>query len=328
MESSVNNKRGQGHSVQPFVSVIVPVYNGLQTIAACIESLLAQEYPRELYEIIVVDNNSTDSTDKTVQRYSVTLLYELTLQTPAAARNRGIQAARGDILAFIDADCIASSTWLQLLVAPLVDPVVGAVSGSIEGYQPQPLVEQFFDTLKPYAVDSEQRFVPLLTGNMACRRSLVEQLGLFDEHLSTAEDLDLGWRIQATAGKRIVYQPEALVHHKYRSTVRGLFHQYRRYGFSEILVDTLFKGKAVCPRTPRQQLVTMLHQIRALTTYALSFLRRCVTWPKHRYSREDLFWPGLWLVVEGGNLLGKLEGLVATRFFRRNPFPSRSDIVR
>jgi glycosyltransferase involved in cell wall biosynthesis len=309
----------------PFVSIIVPVYNGQQTIAACIESLLAQEYPRERYEILVVDNNSTDRTAEIVQQYPVTLLHEQGVQTPAAARNRGIQAARGEILALLDADCIAVPAWMRFLVSGLSEPGVGAVSGPIEATQPRTLVEQFFAEQNPLLVHDRGPFVSLLTCNMACDRALVEQLGSFDERLPTIEDLDLGWRIQSTAKKQIVYAPGALVYHQYRSSVRGLFHAYRRYGLSEILVDTLYRGQEFAPRTPRQQLVKMLRQVGALITYVLSFLRRCVTWPIRRHSRKEMRWPLLWLVAESGDLLGKIQGLIATRFFQRNPFSSQPE---
>ena len=309
-----------------FVSIIVPVYNGQETIAACIESLLAQEYPRERCEILIVDNNSTDRTAEIVQQYPVTLLHEQGVQTPAAARNRGIQAARGEILALIDADCIATPVWLHSLVAGLIDPGVGAVSGNTEAYQSRTLVEQFFAEQNPLRARDGGVFISLLTCNMACNRALVEQLGSFDECLPTIEDLDLGWRIQATAKKCIVYAPDALVYHQYRSSVRGLFHAYWRYGLSEILVDTLYRGREFAPRTPKEQLARMLRQVGALITYVLSFLRRCLTWPILRHSRKEMRWPLLWLVAESGNMLGKIQGLVITRGFRRNPFLSRPDV--
>lgn len=321
------NKEGQaGQSSFPFVSVIVPVYNGQSTIAACVESILAQDYPKDLYEIIIVDNNSTDDTSEVVQRYPVRLVYQRKLQTPSATRNLGIQVAKANFFAFIDADCIASPTWLRSLLPPLFDPDVGAVSGCTLAHQPVSLVQHFFSERNLLLVDDRELYIALLTCNMACRRNVVDQVGLFDEYLPTIEDLDWGWRLQSGAGKRIVFASEAVVHHQYRSSVKGLFHAYRRYGLSEILVDTLFRGKEFSPRTPRQQLFSMLHQVKAVIIYILAFLRRCLTWPVQRYSRKVLLWPLLLLIAESGDLLGKIQGLISTRFFRRNPFVSKSDV--
>lgn len=94
------------------VSVAVPIYNGEQTICALLDSLLRQDYPKELYEIIVVDNNSKDRTRSLVERYPVMLLQEHEIQSSYAARNRGIKHAKHSVLAFIDGDCVATRQWL------------------------------------------------------------------------------------------------------------------------------------------------------------------------------------------------------------------------
>jgi glycosyltransferase involved in cell wall biosynthesis len=310
----------------PRVSVIVPVFNSQQTIVECIESLLSQDYPNELYEIVVVDNNSTDQTVEIVERYPVKMTHQRLLQTPAATRNQGVCEAKGEYLAFIDADCVAAPGWLLSIIQPLNDPQVGAVCGHTMAYRPESLVEQFFAEHNRLLVNDQEPFVSLLTCNMACPKSIMDQVGHFDQHLPTIEDLEFGWRIQSIGEKRIVVEPAALVYHQYRASIRGLFHAYRRYGYSEILVDTLFRGREFCPRTPGQQLRSMLGQSRALVTYMLAFLRRCVTWPIHREGSRKTLWPLLLLVAESGNLQGKVQGLIATRLFSRNPYTSASDV--
>ena len=101
----------------PFVSVVVPVRNGERTIAACLESLLAQDYPKDKVEIIVVDNDSADHTAEIIQRYPVTYLLEREVRNPGGVRNRGMREVRGDIVAFTDGDCVAVQDWLQRGVA-------------------------------------------------------------------------------------------------------------------------------------------------------------------------------------------------------------------
>jgi glycosyltransferase involved in cell wall biosynthesis len=120
----------------PMVSVVIPVYNGQRTIGRLLISLLDLDYPANRYEIIVVDNRSTDHTCQIVEKYPVTLLHEEEFQSSYAARNRGISHARGEIIAFTDADCIADERWLRELVADAGDLTIGGFVGSIKGVEP------------------------------------------------------------------------------------------------------------------------------------------------------------------------------------------------
>jgi glycosyltransferase involved in cell wall biosynthesis len=123
-------------STQPFVSVVIPVYNGADTIEELLLSLLAQNYPGDRYEIIVVDNGSRDNTCEIVGKYLVTLLKEWEKRGAAAARNKGIREAQGDIIAFIDADCVADRNWLRIVVADHQDSSIGAFVGEVRGHEP------------------------------------------------------------------------------------------------------------------------------------------------------------------------------------------------
>src|SRR5688572_8958532 len=96
----------------PFVSVIVPVLNDEARIGGCVAALLAQDYPRERYEVIVVDNGSTDRTYEVVRGYPVTLLSEAQIRSSFAARNKGMREAVGEIFAFTDSDCTPAPQWL------------------------------------------------------------------------------------------------------------------------------------------------------------------------------------------------------------------------
>ena len=104
----------------PRVSVIVPVYNGESTIEECVESILALSFPRNDVQLLLIDNASSDSTSTILERYRdrAMILHE-TKRGPAAARNRGLENATGDIVAFTDADCVVHRDWLSRLIAPL-----------------------------------------------------------------------------------------------------------------------------------------------------------------------------------------------------------------
>src|SRR6476646_11757769 len=90
----------------PKVSVVVPVYNGEETIKTCVESLVGLDYPRDRFEVLIVDNKSTDGTRRVVEKYPVTLLQEAAVQSSYAARNLGVARSSGEIIAFTDADCV------------------------------------------------------------------------------------------------------------------------------------------------------------------------------------------------------------------------------
>lgn len=293
------------------MSVVVPVRNRQEAIGACIESLLAQDYAHR--EILVVDNGSTDGTREVIQRRPVTLLVEREIQTSYAARNLGIRHAKGEIVAFIDSDCVAAPGWLAHLVPAFSEANVGAVVGCIADAPPQSLAEQLTARIQPFARPDCGGLKTLLTANVAIRREALERLHLFDAHLPTAGDVDLGWRMQLQLGLTIAEAPDAVVWHSHRTTMRDVFAQYRRYGASEILLSTLYRGGAGS-LTRGRHLRQMLRQSRACASYVASFFVRLAT------LRSELAWPLFLLVVESGNLLGKIGALLATRGCTRNPY--------
>jgi glycosyltransferase involved in cell wall biosynthesis len=133
------------------VSIIVPVKNGAATLAGCIEALLAQDYPRALTEIVIVDSGSTDDTPRVAARYPVTLLTECDIRTSYAARNRGIAQAGGEVIALTDADCTPAPDWLRRLVGPLADANTGAALGAIEDAPAASLCEELMVHVRPFA---------------------------------------------------------------------------------------------------------------------------------------------------------------------------------
>lgn len=308
-----------GSTFQPRVSVVVPVKNGAATIAQCIEALLGQDYPRALTEILVVDSGSTDDTRLAVSRYPVTLLGGADVLTSYAARNCGIAHASGDVIALTDADCTPEPDWLRRLVAPLEDPTVGAVAGTVADAPPASLCEEFTARVTPFARPERGGLQTLLTGNVAIRRATLEALGRFDERLPTAGDVDLGWRMQRRLGLGVHEAADARVVHRHRSTFRGVFAQYRRYGSSEVLLTTLYGGGAGS-LTAGQQVRRMADQMRAMASYVIGFLWRSGVSLFRGFDRRYVLWPLFLLTVESGNFLGKVGALFATRFYRRNPY--------
>ena len=302
----------------PSVSIVIPVYNGAETIAACLESLLKQNYPADAYDIIVVENGSTDNTTEIVSQYPVRLLHS-DERGPAPARNMGIGNSKADVVALTDADCIADSNWLSELVKPYADPKIGGAGGAILAYEhaDRNVVEMFSDEHSPLVnfVSGEKEFLPhLYTANASYRRCLLEKVGGFNPRLVTADDVDIAWRLQLQTGARLSYVPEAIIYHHHRTTRVGLARQHRQYGFGEILVDTLYGGHPGYPRGRSYQLRRLLAQVAALPRYALSAVLRRARLAAGRATPYQAAVPGLCILIESSNIRGKLEGLVATRF--------------
>lgn len=207
-------------------TVVVAAYNEAETMAACLSSLLAMRVPNGVVEIIVVDNGSTDGTRDALAAFGgrIRVLTETT-RGAAAARNCGIRAAQGQIVAFTDADCVVEPDWLAHLIAPLADPAVGVVGGRILSLPGANRIARFGEVIHDHHEAIEVQEEPyVISMNWASRRDVLVETGLFDEALLRGQDVDLSWRIRK-AGYRLVYSPGAVLRHHNQHTVWGLAHE-------------------------------------------------------------------------------------------------------
>ncbi len=219
----------------PRVSIIVPVYNGEITIEDCIESILALSFPRDDVELLLIDNASSDNTSSILERYRdrAVVLHE-TKRGPAAARNRGLSSAKGDIVAFTDADCVVDRDWLTRIIAPLRDPLVGIVGGTILATKPCNAIAEFGERIHDHRMAIEYYSPPYaITMSWASPRSIFEKVGLFDEDLLRCEDCDLSYRIVG-AGYSIVHEPAAVVYHRNEQSLGGLIAEGYSHGYHSI----------------------------------------------------------------------------------------------
>lgn len=215
-----------------FVSVIVPVYNGENVIRDCIESILKSNYPRQDFELIIVNNASTDETGSLLEQYrdKVLILYE-SKRGPSAARNTGIKNSRGEYIVLTDADCTVDPNWLTNIVAPLQDREVGIVGGRNLAKNPHNKIELFGETIHDHFCAINVYKPPYaITMNWASHSSVLKQFNLFDENLLRCEDVDLSFRI-FQAGYKLVYQPQAIVFHNNEKNFIGLFNEGFSHGF-------------------------------------------------------------------------------------------------
>jgi len=226
------------HEFEPTVSIIVPVRNGQATIPALMESLLKLDYDSKNLELLVVDGNSTDKTRDIVKQYSVRLITQ-DGGGLNAARNTGIRNSRSEIIAFTDSDCVLPANWVRNIVKNFSDPQIGCVGGSIKGCNGDLLSHYADNSLMPVLRIFRKRemldSVKLLTRypagcNMAFRRKAVEDVGGFDEGIRQAFDEDELIERVCKAGHKMVLDPDCLVLHKHRSSLKELLKQTFRYG--------------------------------------------------------------------------------------------------
>ncbi|MEB3166846.1 MAG: glycosyltransferase family A protein, partial [Cyanobacteriota bacterium] len=175
------------------ISVVVPVFNTAMYLETCIAALKAQDYPDNDYEIIVVDNNSTDTSPEILAGSSGIVVLREEKQSSYAARNHGAREARGEILAFTDSDCFPEAGWLRAMEASLADPHVQVVLGSrnplIKGGLVG-MVSSYEEKKDQLTFNSSTPDVYYgYTNNMMVRRSIFDRYGPFVERSRGADTI-------------------------------------------------------------------------------------------------------------------------------------------
>ena len=227
----------------PLMSVVVCSYNGAATLADCLEGVAALRYPA--YETIVVDDGSTDDTAAIAHAYGVRVI-----STPnrglSAARNTGAEAARGDIVAYLDDDARPDPDWLTFLALELGRTRHAAVGGpnvppASGGAVERAVADSPGGPIHVLLSDTEAEHLPGC--NLAVRRDALLQIGGFDPRFRVAgDDVDLCWRL-TEAGHTLGFHPAALVWHRRRGSVRAFWRQQRGYGRAEALLERKWPEK-------------------------------------------------------------------------------------
>jgi GT2 family glycosyltransferase len=221
----------------PRVSVVVCAYNAERTLAECLDSLRLLRYPR--YEVIVVDDGSTDATRAIAERYPEFRLISHENRGLSVARNEGILAASGEIVAFTDSDCAVDPDWLTFLVHRLLSEPFGGVGGPNlpppeQHWIPEVVARSPGGPTHVLLSDHEAEHVPGC--NMAFWREALLAVGMFDPvYRAAGDDVDICWRLQ-NAGYKIGFAAAALVWHRRRATVGAYLSQQKGYGRAESLL--------------------------------------------------------------------------------------------
>ncbi len=219
----------------PFISVVIPVYNGEGRIENCLRSLKEQDYPSERFEVIVADGMSTDKTVEIARRYGATVLPNRR-RDQGAARNEALKMVKGDLLVFPDDDCVLPPQWLSTGKKWMEDESVDAVGG------PTPSPDSASDFTKAvdlifglassigYSVQSG-RFEPRVVndlpgGNTMYRSDVLRAMAPVREDF--AEDVDLHLRMIGK-GHKLLFAPDFIAWHHKKDTPVKFFRQIRRF---------------------------------------------------------------------------------------------------
>jgi glycosyltransferase involved in cell wall biosynthesis len=218
------------------ISVIIPFYNAERFIDDCVRALLAQSYPAERFEIVMVDNNSTDRSAEIVARYPRVRMLSERKQGAYAARNRGLAAASGRLLVFTDPDCVARHDWLERLARAMDDPAAMVVMGRDRPVGPSRGVRLLgaYDDAKERLVmaSDDPRVYYGHTNNMITRASLFERFGPFEERLRGSDVIFVQRVLEAFGCDAVRYLPEAQVDHLEIERVADYYRKSFLYGQS------------------------------------------------------------------------------------------------
>lgn len=218
----------------PKVSLIITTFNNEQTIDECLKSVFELNYPKNLLEVIVVDGGSKDSTAKIAEKYPAKVIVKPS--NAPSAYNYAMKIANGDVVAIIDADVKVEKDWLNKLTKHLKDPQVAGVGGGIETWNHQNVLPRCvgYDIKYRYSRLLKNNSIKrLATMNLLLRRSVLEDVGGFDESLPTQYDTDVGNKI-TNKGYRLIFEPNAKCYHFNRPTWREYFRQQLRYGMNTL----------------------------------------------------------------------------------------------
>jgi glycosyltransferase involved in cell wall biosynthesis len=219
------------------ISVIVPVFNGVDKLQKCVNALRCQKTERR-YEIIVIDDGSTDGGFERISGNGVRVFRQPN-QGPAAARNLGVEKARGKIVLFTDADCEPVEDWLETMVCPLEDDAISGVKGAY--YTKQKKIVPRFVQLEyesKYEKMAKDRYIDFIdTYSAAFVKEDFLHAGKYDTRYTTAsvEDQEFSFRMW-DKGYRMVFNPDARVYHSHSGTLGNYLKKKFRIGFWKALV--------------------------------------------------------------------------------------------
>ena len=240
-----------GEAQSPFISVAVITLNCISTIQKCLQALVDLDYPKDRFEIVIVDGGSTDGTTEVLQKFPVRIVVD-PRKNRGVARNTAVDHCRGQIIAFTDADCIPLKSWLIDHASVHSDPRILVVAGAVlQGGDfglPTTIYHQtYFATQSP--TTTRRKTWEIASANASFKTTTFKLVGPFPE-LDRGEETLLSWKV-LQAGFDVIFDPSPRVLHLHmHMSYRSLFKRSRDEGYSDRYLQTAF-GDASPFRLPR-----------------------------------------------------------------------------
>ena len=245
-------------------TIIIWVYNGVGKIEKCLDALIKQSYPKNKYNVIVVDDGSSDNIIDIVSKYeSITLISHDRNYGLGKARNTGINSSNGDIITFTDDDCIPDVNWIENLAKKFSDPNVKGVGGKIDSFNIENIIEKYIALAKnpiyihladskrssriisyfknffrynQITLNDNQELYSIMGANSSYRKEILIDIGGCDDNLKRGVDWDLNMRIHSNQKLKFVYAEDAIVFHEHRSNFKNFIKHMYAYGKAQSIV--------------------------------------------------------------------------------------------
>jgi GT2 family glycosyltransferase len=287
--------------------VVIPAHNAGDTLPGLLAALMPQARSAGA-QVVVVDSRCTDATPAIARGAGATVVVA-DRRGASAARNRGVRADTAELIAFLDSDCVPQPHWLERLVTAIEgDPAIGAVGGRVVAAPSEKLLQRHAERRAHVSQETalaDRRMAYVLTANCCYRREVLERLGGFNEELRSAEDVDLAWRMQRELGLAPRYVGDAVVEHVHRTTLRGIWRQWVRYGWGSVQLARLYPSKSGWRR--RTNLAAWFGRRAGASLHALVML------PLRRAELLDVVSPALEFMEMVAARVGKLQARRAER---------------
>ncbi len=230
------------------VSVIIPAYNAEKTIGRCLDSLFMQDYGGE-FEVIVVDDGSTDSTPNIVSKYERVRLIRQANAGPAAARNKGALNAKGDIILFTDSDCSPEGNWITEMIKPFVmDKDTAGVKGRYKTRQKE-ITARFVQSEyeDKYSHMQGYKYIDFIdTYSAAFKRKIFLEADGYDTRfpVACAEDVELSFRL-SKKGYKMIFNRDAVVYHIHPAGIKDYLKKKYKFAYWRVVAVKKNPGKII-----------------------------------------------------------------------------------
>ena len=308
------------------VSVIVPVRNAAGTLSETLDAVERQTLPQECYELLVVDDRSTDESRSLVRANDLARLVEMPRRGGSyAARNLGLDHARGEVIAFTDADCRPASDWLQEGLSDLDAQAAELLGGYIEvPLGPRPSITELLDVCWHFDQAHTLQLGFVANANLFARRAVFDRVGRFDGDLHSHGDREFCRRATAH-GFKLAYSPRAVIVHPPRTRARQAVAKAFRLGVGRAQTD-ISPGRFGSRRADRPRSLSRTPQ--ALTGKVRDLIAGPEVFGVHRVRSQGyepsrsqliLIQLGAYLLIDLPQMAGYLVGRIRAR---RTPHPS------